>query len=114
MNIMVAYLVLLLAAALEAGGDALVRVGLHSQSLPARVGLFAAGAAVLFAYGWTVNAPPWDFGKLLGVYVTLFFVVAQVINMAFFGIRPDLPILVGGAFIVAGGLIITLWTVKPA
>jgi small multidrug resistance family-3 protein len=99
MNIFVAYLLLLLAATLEAGGDALVRIGLHSPSLAGRAGLFAAGAIVLFAYGVAVNSPPWDFGKLLGVYVTLFV----------FGIRPDLPIYAGGALILSGGLLITLW-----
>jgi small multidrug resistance family-3 protein len=109
MNLVTAYLLLLLAAALEAGGDALVRSGLHSPSMATRIGLLAAGALVLFAYGVAVNSPPWDFGKLLGVYVTLFFVVAQVINLVFFDVRPDLPIFVGGAFIVVGGLIITLW-----
>jgi drug/metabolite transporter superfamily protein YnfA len=110
MNLLTAYLLLLLAAILEAGGDAIVRVGLHSSSsLAIRLGFFAAGAAVLFAYGVSVNSPPWDFGKLLGVYVTLFFVVAQVINLVFFGIRPDLPVFVGGALIVAGGVVITLW-----
>lgn len=109
MNLAVAYLLLLLAAVLEASGDALVRLGLHSPSLESRIGLFAAGAAVLFAYGVAVNSPPWDFGKLLGVYVTLFFLVAQTINLAFFGVRPDLPICAGGALIIAGGLVITLW-----
>jgi small multidrug resistance family-3 protein len=109
MNLLVAYLLLLAAAVLEAGGDALVRIGLHSQTLMSRAGLFALGAVVLFAYGITVNSPPWDFGKLLGVYVTLFFVVAQLINLVFFGIRPDLPIYAGGALIVGGGLLITLW-----
>jgi small multidrug resistance family-3 protein len=113
MNMMLAYVILLVAAALEAGGDALVRMALHSHSSTGKFGFFAAGAAVLFAYGVTVNSPPWDFGKLLGVYVTLFFVVAQVINLVFFGARPDLPIYVGGAFILAGGLIITLWRTHP-
>jgi small multidrug resistance family-3 protein len=32
-----------------------------------------------------------------------------VINLVFFGVRPDLPILVGGAMILGGGLVITLW-----
>jgi len=109
MNLVVAYLLLLLAAGLEAGGDALVRVGLHGPGLATRLGLLTGGAVVLFAYGVTVNSPPWDFGKLLGVYVTLFFVVAQVINLVFFQIRPDLPIFVGGALIIAGGLVVTLW-----
>jgi small multidrug resistance family-3 protein len=114
MNTPVAYLILLLAATLEAGGDALVRSGMHSHASATRIGLFVAGAAVLFAYGLTVNAPPWDFGKLLGVYVTLFFVVAQLINLLFFGARPDLPIYVGGALIVAGGLVITFWRLRPS
>jgi small multidrug resistance family-3 protein len=109
MNIAIALLLLLVAAVLEAGGDALVRSGLHGQGLALRAGLFLGGGAVLFLYGVVVNSPPWDFGKLLGVYVTLFFVVAQVINLVFFGVRPDLPILVGGALIVGGGLVITLW-----
>ncbi|MGB7886250.1 MAG: hypothetical protein WBL55_07455 [Xanthobacteraceae bacterium] len=100
MNLFVAYLLLLLAATLEAGGDALVRIGLHSPSLAGRAGLFAAGAIVLFAYGVSVNSPPWDF--LLGVYASLFFLVAQFINLIVFGIRPDLPIYAGGALIVSG------------
>jgi drug/metabolite transporter superfamily protein YnfA len=109
MNLFVAYLLLLLAAVLEAGGDALVRVGLRSETLAGRAGLFALGAAVLFAYGLAVNSPPWDFGKLLGVYVTLFFLVAQLINLIVFGTKPDLPICLGGALILGGGLLITLW-----
>jgi len=101
--------VLTLAAMLEAGGDALARSGLHAGSLPARIGFFVAGAAVLFAYGITVNAPPWDFGRLLGVYVALFFVMAQVINFLAFGMRPGLPIFCGGGLIFAGALLITFW-----
>lgn len=104
-------LVLLLAASLEAGGDALARHGLHSQSLPSRVGFLLLGGAVLFAYGITVNMPPWDFGRLLGVYVTLFFLVAQMINWLAFGLPPTVPILVGGALIITGGLTITFWRV---
>ena len=109
MSTAVPFLVLLLAAMLEAGGDALVRTGLHSESIALRAGMFVAGAAVLFAYGLVVNAPPWDFGKLLGVYVAFFFVVAQVINLLFFGVRPGLPVLVGGALVCSGGLIMTFW-----
>ncbi len=104
-----AYALLLIAACLEAGGDALVRLGLHSHQGVARIGLFLAGAAVLFLYGLSVNAPPWDFGRLLGVYVTLFFVVAQMLNFFMFGVKPDLSILIGGALIVSGGLVMTVW-----
>jgi drug/metabolite transporter (DMT)-like permease len=109
MNRFFAYLLLLLAAVLEAGGDALVRIGLHHSTMASRGAFFAAGAIVLFAYGLAVNAPAWDFGRLLGVYVTLFFLVAQAINLIAFGVRPHLPIYVGGALIVGGGLVITLW-----
>jgi small multidrug resistance family-3 protein len=102
---------LTVAAAMEAGGDALARTGLHAGSLGGRVLFLALGAAVLFAYGVTVNLPPWDFGRLLGVYVALFFVVAQAINFFAFGVAPGLPILVGGTLIVAGGMLITFWRV---
>ena len=102
-------LVLFLAAVLEAGGDALVRMGLEAGSAGWKLAFFAAGAVALFAYGYAVNAPRWDFGKLLGIYVVFFFVVAQAISWLVFGQKPSLPILVGGAFIVVGGLVITLW-----
>ncbi len=101
--------VLVLAAALEAGGDALARSGLHAPALAARAGYLAAGAVVLFSYGVTVNLPPWDFGRLLGVYVVLFFIVAQLINLLAFGHRPGPPIYLGGLLILAGGLVITFW-----
>jgi drug/metabolite transporter superfamily protein YnfA len=107
MSMRIALAILFLAAVLEAGGDALVRSGLHSQAIVARVFFFALGAAVLFGYGYLVNTPPWDFGKLLGVYVVFFFVVAQLINWIFFHQRPTGPILLGGALIVAGGAVIS-------
>ena len=109
MNSFSILLVLTLAAILEAGGDALARTGLHAHALLIRLGFFAAGAVVLFAYGITVNLPNWDFGRLLGVYVALFFVVAQLINLTAFGIRPTLPIYCGGALILSGGLLMTFW-----
>jgi drug/metabolite transporter superfamily protein YnfA len=105
-----ALLLLLGAAVLEAGGDAIVRRGLHAESLAGRFGLILVGGAVLMTYGVAVNLPPWDFGRLLGVYVALFFVVAQVINLAIFGVAPSTPILAGGALIIAGGLVMTFWT----
>jgi len=105
-----AFLILLGAAVLEAGGDAIVRRGLHGAVGPmARVGLIALGGVVLLAYGVTVNLPPWDFGRLLGIYVTLFFLVAQVINVIAFGVTPSAPIILGGALVIAGGLVMTFW-----
>jgi hypothetical protein len=103
-----AILVLLVAAALEAGGDAMIRVGLHANMAWHRYVMFAAAAVVLFAYGWTVNAPPWDFGKLLGLYVVFFFVIAQLIAWLFFKQTPSPMVLLGGALIVAGGVVVSL------
>jgi small multidrug resistance family-3 protein len=103
------YGLLLLAAGLEVGGDAFIRLGLHSHQTLARLALFALGGIVLLAYGLVVNAPAWDFGRLLGVYVTLFFVIAQIVNWMLFDVKPGPPVLVGGALIAVGGLVITLW-----
>ncbi len=102
-------LLLLLAACLEVGGDAIVRVGLKTAGGLTQVGTIALGGFVLLAYGIFVNVAPADFGRLLGVYVAAFFLVAQLVNFLAFGIRPDAPIIVGGALILAGGLLITGW-----
>ena len=102
-----ALLILLLAAFLEAYGDSSFQTALYSSSGISRTMAFLCGAASLAAYGLVVNAPRWDFGKLLGVYVVLFFLVAQVVARVRFGQVPTLPIFVGGTLIVAGGLIIS-------
>ena len=100
-------LLLFTAALLEAGGDALVRSGLRAQGASGKLVFFLAGAVVLFAYGYVVNAPAWDFGRLLGVYVVFFFVVAQLISWLVFKQPPSRSILIGGGFILAGGVIIS-------
>lgn len=102
-------ILLTVAAALESGGDALARSGLHAASPGMKLLFLLLAAVVLFTYGVIVNSPPWDFGKLLGVYVALFFVVAQAINYFAFDQKPSLPIFCGGALIVSGGLLITFW-----
>ena len=102
-------LILLLAALLEAGGDAIVRYGLHRSSPISRLAVFLAGAIILFAYGLTVNSPPWDFGRLLGLYVVFFFVVAQVLSWTVFHQRPSPPVLAGGTLIVLGGCVIAMF-----
>jgi small multidrug resistance family-3 protein len=46
---------------------------------------------------------------LLGIYVALFFVMAQIVARVRFGQEPTPPIYAGGALIVAGGMVIAFW-----
>ena len=95
------FLYLSLAAILEAGGDALTRFGLKGG--PAWG--VAAGAVVLAAYGVMVNLPDWDFSRLMGVYVCLFFLVTQLIAVVAFKERLSGMALVAGALILLGGAV---------
>jgi small multidrug resistance family-3 protein len=101
--------VLTLAAFLEAWGDSFFQVGFYRSSGMGRVLALIAGAVVLASYGCVVNVPKWDFGKLLGAYVVLFFLMAQLLNKVRFGQSPTPPIYAGGALIVAGGLVVAFW-----
>lgn len=103
------FVVLLLAAFLEAFGDSCFQTGLYRSSGVMRYVSFAGGAIALALYGLVVNTPPWQFGKLLGLYVVLFFLVAQILAKVRFNESPTPPILLGGSLILAGGMIISLW-----
>jgi small multidrug resistance family-3 protein len=104
-----AFAALSLAALLEVYGDSFFQVSFFRSTGFGRVVAFFSGAAVLALYGSVVNVPRWDFGKLLGVYVALFFVMAQVVAKLRFGQSPTPPIYAGGSLIVAGGLLIAFW-----
>ncbi len=104
---------LLVATTLEAGGDAVVRAGLHQPATGVGVVLLLAGGLMLFCYGVVLNQAPFDFGRLIGAYVATFFVVGQVVNLVAFGTPPSLPVAVGGLLIIFGGAVITLWD-RPA
>jgi drug/metabolite transporter superfamily protein YnfA len=103
-----ALLLLAVAAFLEAYGDSCFQSALYRASGMSRALAFVGGAISLAAYGFVVNAPRWEFGKLLGVYVVLFFLLAQVVARVKFGQSPTPPILIGGALICAGGLVISI------
>ncbi len=97
--------VLALAAGLELGGDALIRIGLLDSAWR----WVALGGLMLFAYGLTVNVyRKVDFGQLMGVYIAVFFVVSQLLSIGLFKERPSLSLVFGGALIVTGGLVIQL------
>ena len=100
---------LIAASALEAGGDAIVRMGLGQQAMGLRALLFLAGAALLFGYGLMLNLAPLEFGRVVGIYVATLFIVWQVINFIAFQSLPGLPVLLGGSLIVLGGAIVAFW-----
>ena len=102
---------LLIATSLEVSGDALVRKGIYNYAGLARIALMVIGAALLFGYGLCLNLAPLEFGQVVGLYIATLFVVWQIINFVAFRTLPNLPGVVGGALIIAGGLLITFW--KP-
>ncbi len=105
-------ILLLVATILEVSGDAIVRTAIYGHVGLARLGLFFTGAVLLFGYGTLLNLAPLQFGQVVGLYLATLFVVWQVINFLAFRALPTLPIVLGGALVIAGGAIITFW--KPA
>jgi hypothetical protein len=103
--ILKAFIILIFASALEVGGDALIRLGLGGATYA-----MAAGALTLFAYGLVVNKSGLDFNRLMGVYIAIFFIVSQVISYILFKQMPDDRIILGGGFIITGGLLIPVMT----
>jgi small multidrug resistance family-3 protein len=104
-----AFVILGFAAFLEVYGDSFFQVSFYRSTGWGRLLAFVTGVAVLAVYGSMVNVPRWDFGKLLGVYVVLFFVMAQLVAKVKFGQSPTIPIYAGGTLIVAGGAVIAFW-----
>jgi small multidrug resistance family-3 protein len=100
---------LILATTLEVTGDAIIRLGLGRSVASVKGAYFAAGAVLLFGYGLCLNLAPIEFHRVVGVYIATLFIVWQLISFLVFRSVPTLPILVGGALIVAGGLTVAFW-----
>jgi drug/metabolite transporter superfamily protein YnfA len=98
----IAWLIFVVAAVLEVGGDALIRKGLLGSNLA----FIALGFVTLGCYGLVVNLVKWDFSKLLGVYVALFAIVSILWGRFLFKENVSASTWLGLAVIVAGGLII--------
>ena len=103
------YFLLLLATTLEVSGDAVVRMAIHGHAGLSRLGLLLGGGALLLSYGTLLNLAPLDFGRVVGLYIAILFVVWQSINFLVFRSIPTLPIVIGGALIIIGGAITTFW-----
>ena len=97
-----AWIIFVVAATLEVGGDAVIRRGLRGRNALIVVG----GMLTVAAYGLVVNVVRWDFSRLLGVYVAFFALVSVLCGRVIFGERVLPATWVGLAFIVTGGLII--------
>lgn len=102
-------LLLLLATTLEVSGDAVVRLALYSHAGLVRLAFLLVGAALLLGYGSLLNTAPVPFGRIVGLYIATLFVVWQIITFLVFRTVPGLPIWLGGALVIAGGLVITFW-----
>lgn len=97
-----AWLVFLVAAALEVLGDAVIRKGLRGGGLP----LITLGFLMLGCYGLVVNRVPWDFSRLLGVYVGVFAAFGVLYGRFVLGEKVPLSTWLGLAIVIAGGLVI--------
>jgi len=102
--------ILIAATAMEASGDALVRIGLFEKTGAVRAGVLAGGAALLFGYGVALNLTPLPFERVVGLYIATLFLVWQVVSFFTFRSIPSFPIVLGGTLIVVGGLLVTFWS----
>ncbi len=100
---------ILIATIFEVSGDAIVRMAIYKNTGAIRIGLMLIGGVLLFSYGFSLNLAPIEFGQVVGLYIATLFIVWQVINFLAFQTLPSVPSIVGGAFIVVGGMIITFW-----
>ena len=100
---------LIVATALEVSGDAIVRTGLAQRAIGAKAAYFLVGAAMLFGYGLSLNLAPIEFNRVVGIYIGVLFVMWQVISYIAFRSVPNLPVMIGEALIVVGGLIVAFW-----
>jgi hypothetical protein len=90
-------------------GDAIIRKTIYEHTGLARIGFGILGTLLLFGYGFFLNLAPVEFGKVVGLYIATLFIVWQIITYFTFQTTPSLSVIVGGCFVVAGGLIITFW-----
>ena len=96
------WIIFLTAAALEVGGDSIIRRGLRGGG----GAWIALGCIMLAVYGLVVNAVHWDFSKLIGVYVAVFTLASVLVGR--FVLREEVAptTWIGAGIIMAGGLLI--------
>jgi len=105
----IAWIFFVVAALLEVGGDAVIRRGLRSHK-PA---VIALGCATLAAYGLLVNSIPWDFSKVIGVYVGFFALVSLLCGLVVFQEKIPNSTWIGLVLILSGCLVIQFGRTSP-
>jgi small multidrug resistance family-3 protein len=96
--------VMVVAAALEVLGDALIRKGLRG----AGIGIVVLGFIVLGSYGVVVNRLSLDFSRLLGAYVGFFAIVSVLVGRIVFKEQIPPSTWIGLGVVLGGSLIIQL------
>jgi drug/metabolite transporter superfamily protein YnfA len=102
MKYLSSWIIFIVAALLEVGGDAIIRKGLRGS----RIILILSGCAILAIYGIVVNTLKWDFGRLLGVYVAIFALISILFSRFVFKEHVSTTTWVGLIIMVLGGIII--------
>ncbi len=101
-------LVMIVAAALEVGGDALIRAGLRGRGWL----LVLVGFVVLGSYGIVINQLPIDFSRLLGAYVGFFALISVMCGWILFGETIAMTTWIGLGFVVVGSLVMQLGSAR--
>jgi hypothetical protein len=102
----------LIATIFEVSGDAIIRKCIYEYTGVLRIIFLMLGAVFLFLYGFSLNLAPVEFKQVVGLYIAILFIVWQIGNYIAFKSLPSVPIIIGGALIVIGGMIVTFWENK--
>jgi small multidrug resistance family-3 protein len=98
----IAWLLFVVAALLEVGGDASIRRCLRGGGMA----FIVAGCVALSCYGLVVNCVKWDFSRLIGVYVGFFALVSILVGRTVFKESISSTTWLGLALILVGGMVI--------
>jgi multidrug transporter EmrE-like cation transporter len=109
MSMALTWAMLLLAAAFEVAGDAMIRHGLTSKT----ASYVVLGFFVLGSYGLVVNLVGLDFSRLMGAYVGWFTALSIVAGWLVFQSRMSPSLWFGLALVLAGSFVIQLGASSP-
>jgi small multidrug resistance family-3 protein len=109
MKYLIVFACLVVSTVAESFGDATIRIGLFERTGAARLATILGGGVLLLIYGLMLNVAPLPFARIVGFYIATLFLIWQLTNFVMFRTVPNAPILVGGALIVAGGLVVSFW-----